>query len=75
MRLYITMHGMSLSVSLYMYIYLLFLLIACTKVKDPLPVEKQADVVYEIPCTCGKVYIGQTNNFSVKLLCMHSIRP
>ena len=31
-----------------------------TKVKDPLPIEKQANVVYEIPCTCGKVYIGET---------------
>ena len=26
-----------------------------TKVKDPLPVEKQANIVYEVPCTCGKV--------------------
>ena len=31
-----------------------------TKVKDPLPAEKQANVVYEVPCTCGKVYIGET---------------
>ena len=31
-----------------------------TKVKDPLPIEKQTNVVYEIPCTCGKVYIGET---------------
>ena len=31
-----------------------------TKVKDPLAVEKQANVVYEIPCMCGKVYIGET---------------
>ena len=31
-----------------------------TKVKDPLPVEKQANVVYEVPCSCGKVYIGET---------------
>ena len=31
-----------------------------TKVKDPLPVEKQLNVVYEVPCTCGKVYIGET---------------
>ena len=31
-----------------------------TKVKDPLPVEKQSNVVYEVPCTCGKVYIGET---------------
>ena len=31
-----------------------------TKVKDPLLAEKQANVVYEVPCTCGKVYIGET---------------
>lgn len=31
-----------------------------TKVKDPLPVTKQSNVVYEVPCTCGKVYIGET---------------
>ena len=30
-----------------------------TKVKDPLPAEKQANTVYEVPCTCGKVYIGE----------------
>ena len=22
--------------------------------------EKQANIVYEVPCTCGKVYIGET---------------
>ena len=31
-----------------------------TKVKDALPVKMQANVVYEIPCTCRKVYIGET---------------
>ena len=31
-----------------------------TKVKDTLPMEKQANVVYKVPCTCGKVYIGET---------------
>ena len=31
-----------------------------TKVKDPLPTEKQANVVYKVPCACGKVYIGET---------------
>ena len=31
-----------------------------TKVKDPLPKEKLAGVVYQIPCQCGKVYVGET---------------
>ena len=30
-----------------------------TRVKDPFPMEKQANVVYKNPCTCGKVYIGR----------------
>ena len=38
------------------------LLLLLTKVKDPLPTEKQANVVYdsEVLCTCGKVYISGT---------------
>ena len=31
-----------------------------TRVKDPLPKEKLAGVVYQIPCQCGKVYVGET---------------
>ena len=31
-----------------------------TKVKDPLPKEKLAGVVYQIPCQCGTVYVGET---------------
>ena len=31
-----------------------------TKVKDPLMMEKQAKVVYCIPCSCGEAYIGET---------------
>ena len=31
-----------------------------TKVKDPLPKEKLAGVVYQIPCQCGKVYVRET---------------
>ena len=30
-----------------------------TKVKDPLPKEKHAGVVFQIPSQCGKVYIGE----------------
>ena len=30
-----------------------------TKVKDRLPKEKLAGVFYQIPCQCGKVYIGE----------------
>ena len=42
-----------------------FTLVACirsllTRVKDPLPKEKLAGVVYQIPCQCGKVYVGET---------------
>ena len=31
-----------------------------TRVKDPLPLEQRSMVVYQIPCSCGKVYIGKT---------------
>ena len=31
-----------------------------TKVKVALPVEKQTNVVYQILCSCGKSYIGET---------------
>ena len=31
-----------------------------TKVKDALPDEKKSKVVYQIPCSCGKTYIGET---------------
>ena len=31
-----------------------------TKAKDPLPIDKQSNVVHAVPCTCGKVYIGET---------------
>ena len=31
-----------------------------TKVKDTLPLGKQSNVVYRIPCSCGQVYIRET---------------
>ena len=31
-----------------------------TRVKDPLPLEKQSMVVYRVPCACGQAYIGKT---------------
>ncbi|XP_044753889.1 uncharacterized protein LOC123313203 [Coccinella septempunctata] len=32
-----------------------------TKLKDPLPIEKQSNVIYKIPCSgCNSSYIGQT---------------
>ena len=31
-----------------------------TKVMDTLPLGKQSNVVYRIPCSCGQVYIRET---------------
>ena len=31
-----------------------------TKFKDSLATSKPSNVVYEVPCTCGKVYTGET---------------
>ena len=31
-----------------------------TRVKDKLPMGKLSNVVYQVPCTCGKIYIGET---------------
>ena len=36
------------------------LCLGLSKVKAPLLVEKQFKVVYKIPCSCGKAYIGGT---------------
>ena len=30
------------------------------EVKDSIPKEKESEVVYEVPCSCEKVYIGET---------------
>ncbi len=31
-----------------------------TKVKDTIPITTESSIVYSIPCSCGKVYIGET---------------
>ena len=31
-----------------------------TRVKETLPQDKQSQVVYRIPCSCGKVYTRET---------------
>ncbi len=31
-----------------------------TKVKDTIPITTESYIVYSIPCSCGKVYIGET---------------
>ena len=31
-----------------------------TNVKDTLPLGKRSRVVYQIPCSCGQVYVGET---------------
>ena len=30
-----------------------------TKVKDPIPITTESSILYSIPCSCGKVYIGE----------------
>ncbi len=30
-----------------------------TKVKDTIPITTESSIVYSIPCSCGKVYIGE----------------
>lgn len=42
-----------------------------SKLKDPIHILKSDNVVYEFPCVCGKVYIGQTGQILNKRLCQH----
>ena len=30
------------------------------RVKDQDPLEKKSNIVYQVPCSCGRVYIGET---------------
>lgn len=43
-----------------------------TKTKDPIPKNKNTNVVYEVPCgACNKSYIGETSQFLTKRLEQH----
>ena len=35
--------------------------------KDPLLMEKRSKVVYQIPCSCSKVYISETRRLEMSL--------
>ena len=45
-----------------------------TNVKDPLPNEKLPGAVYQIPCQCGEVYIGEMQRRESKSTGMHVAR-
>ncbi|XP_044755019.1 uncharacterized protein LOC123313972 [Coccinella septempunctata] len=34
-----------------------------TRLKDPTPLDMLSNVIYRIPCSCGKSYIGQTRQY------------
>lgn len=40
-------------------------------IKDKTDIKRQANVVYEIPCNCGRAYIGQTSQYVKKRLGGH----
>lgn len=42
-----------------------------TKLKDKTPKQKQTNVVYKIPCSCEKCYIGQTKQYLQSRLNQH----
>ncbi|XP_044585993.1 uncharacterized protein LOC123266030 [Cotesia glomerata] len=44
-----------------------------SRLKDPVDKMDRSFVVYKIPCTCGKVYIGQTKQKLKKRLYQHSV--
>ncbi len=31
-----------------------------TKIKDTIPITTESSIAYSVPCSCGKVYIGET---------------
>ncbi|XP_055589333.1 uncharacterized protein LOC129741619 [Uranotaenia lowii] len=42
-----------------------------TKLKDPIPIMQQTNVVYAITCACGNEYIGQTSQTLAKRIKQH----
>ncbi|XP_055614536.1 uncharacterized protein LOC129760880 [Uranotaenia lowii] len=42
-----------------------------TKLKDPIPLMQQTNVVYAISCSCGNEYIGQTSQTLFKRIKQH----
>jgi predicted GIY-YIG superfamily endonuclease len=43
-----------------------------SRTKDPIPLSLQSSVVYEVECSCEKVYVGQTKQFLGKRLKNHT---
>ncbi|XP_072380887.1 uncharacterized protein [Diabrotica undecimpunctata] len=42
-----------------------------SRLKDPVSLEKNCNVIYGIPCECGKIYIGHTSQRLSKRLALH----
>ena len=40
---------------------------ALIRVNDPIPIEKKSGVVYEVPCSCGKVYIASKRTLETRM--------
>lgn len=42
-----------------------------TRLKDPTPTAKQSNLIYHIPCECGKSYVGQTKQYLERRIRQH----
>ncbi|XP_044762054.1 uncharacterized protein LOC123319267 [Coccinella septempunctata] len=43
-----------------------------TRLKDPTPLLSLSNVIYKIPCSCGKSYIGQTKQYLKSRISQHT---
>ncbi|XP_057340580.1 uncharacterized protein LOC130677745 [Microplitis mediator] len=43
-----------------------------SRLKDKTPLGQDSELVYKIPCSCGKSYVGQTRQYLSKRLYQHS---